>query len=85
MSVIVDEFLPRACDLATSSSNRQTKVAACELVHSLVLLLLGREAEKTSEIQAKTPADKLYKKLFPVLLDLSVDVEIVSRYKRLFC
>ena len=71
-----DKFLPRACELALSSGNRQTKVAACELVHSLVLLLLGCFATQPEGNQK--PADLVFKKLFPVLLKLSVDIELVS-------
>ena len=52
-------------------------MAACELVHSLVLLLLGRCANQTEDMQAKNPADKIYEKLFPVILDLAVDMEQV--------
>jgi len=65
--------------LAKCSLNRQTKVAACELLHSLIILLLGRSAQRTDEMQDKFPADKLYKKIFPVILQLSIDVEQVSR------
>lgn len=76
----VDKFLPRACELAMSSSNRQTKVAACELVHSLVLLLLGNVFTKSQQMKDKKPADDVFKKLFPVLLQLAVDIELVRSY-----
>lgn len=78
---ILDKFLPRACELALSSGNRQTKVAACELVHSLVLLLLGCIATQPENM--RKPADHVFKKLFPVLLKLSVDIELVSFFLNL--
>ena len=58
---LLDPFLPRCCELATTSNDRQTKVglpvaidikhriiilqiAACELLHAIVLVMLGRAA-----------------------------------------
>lgn len=76
--MVTDDFLPRTCELATQSSDRQTKVAACELLHGLVLLLLGNTSSLTEEISRKHSPEKLFEKLFPVLLELSVDVELVG-------
>lgn len=40
-TIFLDTLLPRICYLATSSSNRKTKIAACELTHAVVLYLIG--------------------------------------------
>ena len=40
-----DPFLPRVCELAVSSSDRQSKVAACELLHAMVLFMIGKSAQ----------------------------------------
>ena len=40
-----DPFLPRVCELAVSSSDRQSKVAACELLHAMVLFMIGKGAQ----------------------------------------
>ncbi|XP_070581112.1 DNA-dependent protein kinase catalytic subunit-like [Ptychodera flava] len=77
--ICFDPFLPRVVELATTSSDRQTKVAACELLHSLVLYMIGRGAQQPDTKQAKAPMEKLYKKVLPVLLQLACDVEQVSR------
>ncbi|XP_067947444.1 DNA-dependent protein kinase catalytic subunit-like [Watersipora subatra] len=79
VEIYLDAFLPRACELARTSSNRQTKVAACELVHSLAILLLGRSVPQDDAIEKLKSTDKLYQKLFPVILNLAVDVEQVTK------
>lgn len=48
-----DNFLPRICELAVWCGNRQTKIAACELLHSIVLLLLGKAAAKRDVVSAE--------------------------------
>ncbi|XP_041364232.1 DNA-dependent protein kinase catalytic subunit-like [Gigantopelta aegis] len=78
-TIYFDPFLPRIVELATKSSDRQTKVAACELLHSLVLYCLGRGAQQPGERIKRHPMDRLYKKLFPVILELACDVEPVAR------
>ena len=64
-------------ELAESSTERQTKVAACELLHSLVLYMLGRSAQQPGTTQAREPMDGLYRKVFPAVLTLACDVEQV--------
>lgn len=73
-----DCFLPRVVELATTSSDRQTKVAACELLHSLILYCLGRGATQLGHGQERYSMAPLYKKMFPSLLQLACDVELVS-------
>jgi DNA-dependent protein kinase catalytic subunit len=75
-TVYLDPFLPRVCELASSSSDRQTKIAACELLHALVLFILGRSAQPA--LQKKSPMTKLFRKVFPYLLRLACDVEKVA-------
>ncbi|XP_077979786.1 DNA-dependent protein kinase catalytic subunit-like [Glandiceps talaboti] len=77
--IALDPFLPRVVELAKTSSDRQTKVAACELLHSLVLYMVGRGAQQPDRKQDKAPMEKLYKKVLPVLLQLACDVEQVAR------
>ena len=79
---ISDPFLPRVVELATTSSERQTKVAACELLHSLVLYTLGRSSQQPGSQRGSDTQDmeQIYKKLFPVLMQLACDVEQVRIY-----
>jgi DNA-dependent protein kinase catalytic subunit len=67
-------MLPRIAELAENATDRQTKVAACELLHSLLLYMIGLNAKLEPR-----PLHRLYAHLFPVLLRLAVDVEQVAR------
>ncbi|KAF9965129.1 hypothetical protein BGZ70_005357 [Mortierella alpina] len=77
----LDEMLPRIVDLAENSLNRQIKIASCELLHSLVILMIGSSAFRARDAQdpKKSPFHKIYLKVFPALLRLAVDVDQVSR------
>ncbi|KAK6170524.1 hypothetical protein SNE40_018898 [Patella caerulea] len=77
--IYFDPFLPHVVELAMKSSDRQTKVAACELLHSLILYCLGRCAQQPGEQQKRYPMEAIYKKLFPAMLQLACDVELVSK------
>lgn len=74
--VFLDTFLPRIVDLAENSQERQTKVCACELLHSITLFMVGTSANKHSEM---TQFYKLYKHIFPALIRLATDVELVAK------
>ncbi|XP_049981118.1 DNA-dependent protein kinase catalytic subunit [Alexandromys fortis] len=76
--IYLDVFLPRVTELALSASDRQTKVAACELLHSMIMFMLGR-ASQMPEGQGWPPMYQLYKHTFPVLLQLACDVDQVTR------
>ncbi|GAB1300036.1 DNA-dependent protein kinase catalytic subunit [Apodemus speciosus] len=53
-------------------------VAACELLHSMVMFMLGR-ATQMPEGQGLPPMHQLYRRTFPVLLQLACDVDQVTR------
>ncbi|KAG0369575.1 hypothetical protein BGZ54_009551 [Gamsiella multidivaricata] len=76
-----DEMLPRIVDLAENSLNRQIKVASCELLHSLMILMIGSSAIRARDAKdpKKSPFHKIFLKLFPALLRLAVDVDQVPR------
>ncbi|XP_068160133.1 DNA-dependent protein kinase catalytic subunit [Antennarius striatus] len=77
--IYLDPFLPRISELALSTSDRQTKVAACELLHSLVIYMVGKSAQMVEGEHSLPPMYKLHKRLFPVLLRLACDVDQVTR------
>jgi DNA-dependent protein kinase catalytic subunit len=78
LSIYLDPFLPRVTELALSASDRQTKVAACELLHSMTLFLIGKGAIQPDWAKSKSPMIVLYKRLFPTLMRLACDVEQVA-------
>ncbi|CAD5112585.1 DgyrCDS1798 [Dimorphilus gyrociliatus] len=75
--IYLDPFLPRVVYLAQHSSDRQTKVAACELLQALVVFILGKSSQQSRE--NKQSMINLYKKIFPAVLSLSCDIESVAR------
>uniref|UniRef100_A0A8D0GIE8 DNA-dependent protein kinase catalytic subunit n=1 Tax=Sphenodon punctatus TaxID=8508 RepID=A0A8D0GIE8_SPHPU len=77
--IYLDLFLPRVTELALSASDRQTKIAACELLHSIVMYMLGKAAQMPEAHQSLPPMYQLYKRTFPVLLRLACDVDQVTR------
>ncbi|XP_045857456.1 DNA-dependent protein kinase catalytic subunit isoform X2 [Meles meles] len=77
--IYLDVFLPRVTELALSASNRQTKVAACELLHSMVMFMLGKATQMPEDGQGFPPMYQLYKRTFPLLLRLACDVDQVTR------
>ncbi|KAL1417557.1 hypothetical protein MTO96_006113 [Rhipicephalus appendiculatus] len=78
IDIAFDGFLPRVVELARFAGNRQTKVAACELLHALVLYAVGTGVQNT-ERRAKCPMVHLYQHLFPELLHLSCDPDQVTQ------
>lgn len=40
-TIYLDTLMPHICDIALTATERQKKVAACEIVHSVVLYLIG--------------------------------------------
>ena len=71
--IYLDLVLPRTVKLALTSAERQTKIAACEFLHSMVLYILGHAAP-----QAAAVMEKLYFHIFPAVLRLGCDVDSVS-------
>ncbi|KAK6293153.1 hypothetical protein J4Q44_G00366540 [Coregonus suidteri] len=77
--IYLDPFLPRITELALSTSDRQTKVAACELLHSLVVYIVGKGSQMVEGEKGSLPMYNLHKRLFPVLLRLACDVDQITR------
>ncbi|XP_036452457.1 DNA-dependent protein kinase catalytic subunit isoform X2 [Colossoma macropomum] len=77
--IYLDPFLPRITELALSSSDRQTKVAACELLHSVVVYMVGKGVQMAEGGTSTPPMYNLHKRVFPVLLRLACDVDQVAR------
>src|SRR6218665_430865 len=75
-----DPFRRGVVELATSSSDRRTKVAACELLHSLVLFMVGRGATQVAErsVDRRHCMALLFKKVFPAIMQLACDVDQVG-------
>lgn len=53
------------------------QVAACELLHSLVIYMVGKGAQMTEDNKSAPPMYNLHRRVFPVLLRLACDVDQV--------
>ena len=77
----LDVLLPRVVELCIHAGDRQTKTAACELLHSTVLFMLGSDAQQHTAVEgAPAPSQDmapLWKRVFPVMLRLACDVDTV--------
>ena len=51
IDIYLDSCLPRIIDIAKSSNEKQTRIAACELLHGLVLYMIGKSATKPKELK----------------------------------
>eukprot|EP01105_Mastigella_eilhardi_P003802 TRINITY_DN1496_c0_g1_i7.p1 TRINITY_DN1496_c0_g1~~TRINITY_DN1496_c0_g1_i7.p1 ORF type:complete len:3703 (-),score=882.72 TRINITY_DN1496_c0_g1_i7:1157-12265(-) len=76
----LDSVIPRVVELARFSSDRQTKVAASELLHCIVLLMVGSHAfDPSTRKGGKSAFTQLYGHVFPALLALAIDTDPVTR------
>ena len=80
----LDALLPRAASSALTSADRASKVAASEFLHAATLLMVGRNARRPApregdHAREPTPFHLIYRRLFPVILELAVDPEPVTR------
>lgn len=68
---------PRPRGSGTCPMFLSLQVAACELLHSLVVYMVGKSAQMVEGENKLPPMYKLHKRLFPVLLRLACDVDQV--------
>ncbi|GES81504.1 DNA-dependent protein kinase catalytic subunit [Rhizophagus clarus] len=78
VEIQIDEFLPRIVELAESAPDRKTKIVACELLHSIVIVMIGKSAFQLSG-QQQSPFSRIYRNIFPALLRLAIDTDPVPR------
>ena len=45
IDIYLDSCLPRIVDLAQTSTDKETRIAACELLHALILYMIGQSAQ----------------------------------------
>ena len=80
----LDSLLPRISQLALSSQDRATKIAACEALYGVTVFSVGKNAQApvsdaSDYTRTESPYRAIFGKLFPVLLELAVDAEPVAR------
>jgi DNA-dependent protein kinase catalytic subunit len=86
VDIYLDACLPKLVDLATNGHDKETRLAACEFLHSLLIYMIGKNATKpqagakrAEESQEIAPFAKIYAKLFPVVIKLASETEQIVR------
>ncbi|XP_023014378.2 DNA-dependent protein kinase catalytic subunit [Leptinotarsa decemlineata] len=75
LNVHLDSFLPRIIDLALHSSDRKTRITACELLQACVMVFLGRA--KPMSQSGLSEMNNTLKTLAIPLLQLACDIDQV--------
>lgn len=61
--IFVDELIPRLCEIATTTTDRQKKMTACEILQATILYLIGCSQHR----------GKLWSELCQLMLELACD------------
>lgn len=61
--ICLDALIPRICEIATSTSDRQKKLTACEIIHATILFLIGSYNHR----------GRLWSELCPLMIELACD------------
>ncbi|XP_043271824.1 DNA-dependent protein kinase catalytic subunit-like [Venturia canescens] len=75
LDVNLDSMLPRIIELAQSSGDRSTRIAACEVLHTIVAFMLGKTVPLLTYDKDRFSA--LYESVCPALLRLGCDPDDV--------
>lgn len=80
LNINFDRMLPRIIALARDSSDRRTKIAACEVLHSIIAVFIGSTALRTMNLlNSENRYAALYSTLCRAVLALGCDSdEVVS-------
>jgi hypothetical protein len=79
LDIFLDPILTRLIDIAEHSSDRNLRLLSCELIHSIVIYTIGRNAISAGRRDNTIPYAKLYEKLFPLIYKLATDIETFPR------
>ena len=65
--------------LSSPPPQLQTKTSACELVHSALILVIGRSATTPEAARLEAPKSRFFRRVFPVVLRLCASPEVAIR------
>ena len=75
--ITFDSIITSVIDSARYSTNRKCKIAACELLHSLCLLIIGKNAQTRSSENLDTFVT-IFELLFPAIIQLAADSDSIA-------
>ncbi|KAK7790685.1 hypothetical protein R5R35_009591 [Gryllus longicercus] len=73
--IYLDSLLPHVVDLTVNCSDRQTRLAACELLHAVIMLMLGT-SKQTADTDYSEMSE-IFEKIFLPVLQLGCDSDDV--------
>lgn len=91
VDIYFDSCLPKLVDLALNAIDRETRIAACEFLHALMIYMIGKNATQPkvggrnknggdpSQKEEMAPFAKIYQKIFPVIIRLASETEQIAR------
>lgn len=85
-TIYFDTFMPRIIYLALNSTNRQVKINSCELLHAIIVYIIGKSVTDPVAIKTTTQPqqkqqhdelimDRIYQHIYPAIFHLACDVE----------
>lgn len=74
----LDSLLPRLANLAEHSPDRKVKVTACELLHSVFILMIGNHS-RGFDNGSGAPLTSLFRYLFPTLIRTAGDFDTAAQ------
>ncbi|XP_059489779.1 DNA-dependent protein kinase catalytic subunit-like isoform X2 [Neocloeon triangulifer] len=78
-SIFIDDFLPQICKLTLESSDRHTRITACEMLYSSVLFILGTAVQLNEKTAEYAELPKITKNVVPTILLLGCDSDVLVR------
>ena len=90
-AIFLDTFLPRVVQLAVSSTHRQTKLNACELLHAICVYMIGKSASAPQQLASSSSSSstssasslyqlaRMYNRVYPALFRLACDTDAFAR------
>lgn len=73
LDLYLDPILPRVLSLCEQAGDLKTRVTACELLHAIILYMIGRST------QANANFSRQFARLLPVVFRLATDMEPIPR------
>lgn len=77
ISLEIDNLLPPVLDIVETSGDRQQRAAAAEVLHSTLLMMIGKTSTRTEEMSEKLPMTEIFKRVLPTILNLASDPDSV--------
>lgn len=81
-TIYFDRFLQRVVYLSLSSTNRGTKLNACELLHAIIVYMIGKsvtDPQMNGSSSNVYQMNKIYRHIYPAIFKLACDVDHFPR------